>query len=84
MTMNQQMIPAGQFKAQCLGLMEQIQETQQPIVVTKRGVPMVTIMPYQNQTTPKQGLFGALKDTITIHEDIVAPINEHWDADKQS
>ncbi len=82
MTMNQQMIPAGQFKAQCLGLMEQIQETQQPVVVTKRGVPMVTIMPYKKEAVSKHGLFGALKATITIHQDVVAPIDEHWDADK--
>ncbi len=81
MTINQQMIPAGQFKAQCLGIMEHIQETQQPIVVTKRGVPMVTIIPYKNQVMPTHSIFGALKGTISIQGDIVAPIDEHWDAD---
>ena len=81
MTVNQQMIPAGQFKAQCLGLMEQIQETQQPIVVTKRGVPMVTIIPYKKEMVSKCKIFGALKGTITIHQDIVAPIDELWDVD---
>jgi prevent-host-death family protein len=28
---------AGQFKAQCLAVMDQVQETGEPVIITKRG-----------------------------------------------
>jgi prevent-host-death family protein len=36
-------IPAGQFKAQCLALMDQVAQSGRPIVVTKHGKPVVKI-----------------------------------------
>ena len=38
-----QKIPAGQFKAKCLALMDRVAESGQPLVVTKHGRPVVQI-----------------------------------------
>ena len=38
-----QKIPAAQFKAQCLALMDRVAESGRPIVVTKHGKPVVQI-----------------------------------------
>ena len=38
-----QKIPAGQFKAQCLALMDRVAQSGQPMVVTKHGKPVVQI-----------------------------------------
>ena len=38
-----QKIPAGQFKAQCLALMDQVAQSGRPMVVTKHGKPVVQI-----------------------------------------
>ncbi len=73
-------IPAGEFKAKCLGVIEDVHESGQPIVVTKRGVPVVMIVPYTEEESPKKQLFGLLKGSATIQGDIMEPINENWDA----
>lgn len=71
-------IPAGEFKAKCLQLMDEVQEKRQPLVITKRGKPVAKLVPVDD-TPPK--LFGALKGTVQICGDIVAPIDEVWEAD---
>jgi prevent-host-death family protein len=38
-----QKIPAAQFKAQCLALMDQVAQSGRPLVVTKHGKPVVQI-----------------------------------------
>ena len=37
-------MPAGAFKARCLSVMKQVQATGEPVVVTKRGVPVVKVV----------------------------------------
>ena len=71
-------IPAGQFKAQCLALMDEVEKTREPIVVTKRGKPVAKVVPAEPE---KDDLFGFWKGKITIHGDIVAPVfdEDEWD-----
>jgi prevent-host-death family protein len=38
-------IPAGEFKAKCLRLMEEVPQTGEPLLVTKRGKPLVKLEP---------------------------------------
>ena len=40
-----QKIPAAQFKAQCLAVMDQVAESGRAVVVTKHGKPVVQILP---------------------------------------
>lgn len=82
MDVSMETIPAGEFKSKCLGLIEEVHETGQPVIVTKRGVPVVMIIPYEPVEVPKAKLFGILKDSITINGDIISPIDEKWDADE--
>ncbi|HEV2523850.1 MAG TPA: type II toxin-antitoxin system prevent-host-death family antitoxin [Gammaproteobacteria bacterium] len=73
-------MPAGEFKAKCLGVMEDVHESGQPIIVTKRGVPVVMIIPYTEDEAPAKQLFGLLKGSATIQGNIIDAINENWDA----
>lgn len=75
-------IPATEFKAKCLGILEEVHDSGHPIIVTKRGVPFAMVIPYEIPETPKPKLFGILKGTIQIQGDIIAPIDDPWDADK--
>jgi prevent-host-death family protein len=70
-------IPAGVFKAQCLKLMEQVEKTRQPVIITKHGRPVAQLAPVPPAVA---ALFGYMKDTLKIRGDIVAPINEKWSA----
>jgi prevent-host-death family protein len=72
-------IPAGQFKATCLQLMEQVKRSRQPITITKRGKAVAKLVPADEPE--HRPLFGMLQGSIAIHGDIVAPTGEKWDAE---
>ncbi len=40
-------IPAGEFKAKCLKLMDQVRESGKEIVITKRGKPVAKLVPLE-------------------------------------
>ena len=72
-------IAAGEFKAKCLALLDEVSKRREEIVITKRGTPVARLVPI-NDTPPK--IFGRLAGTGKITGDIVSPIEEEWDADK--
>ena len=48
-TMKKRTIPAGQFKAECLKLIDQVADTREPLIVTKRGKPVVEVIPLRSR-----------------------------------
>ncbi len=74
-------IPAGEFKAKCLYLMEVVKTQKTPIIITKRGIPIAQLTPIEEKHPPK--IFGYLKDSITIEGDIISPIEENWEAENE-
>jgi prevent-host-death family protein len=42
-----QKIPAAQFKAQCLAVMDQVSQSGQPVIITKHGNPVVKLVPVE-------------------------------------
>ena len=70
-------ITAAEFKARCLKLMDEVQATQQPITVTKRGRPVARLVPIEPDEIPP--LFGCLKGSVTANDDLIAPIDVDWD-----
>ena len=73
-------VPAGAFKARCLTIMKEVQSTGEPVVVTKRGKPVVKVMPIAAETN---SLFGFMKEKVTIVGDIESPIPVEWEAMKK-
>ena len=55
-------IAAAKFKATCLRLMDRVAATGEPLEVTKRGKPLVRLVP-ASAPTPRL-IFGAAKDSI--------------------
>lgn len=70
---------ASIFKARCLKVMERVQKTGEPVIVTKRGKPMVKVLPAEQL---KDDLFGFMKGRIEIVGDIESPVVplSDWDA----
>jgi prevent-host-death family protein len=62
-----QQIPAAQFKAQCLAVMEQVAESGRPVVVTKHGKPVVQINPVKSN---EDEIFGFMAGKFRIIGDI--------------
>ena len=71
-------IPAGQFKAQCLKLMDEVNTRHEEVVITKRGKPVARLVPYEETSVP---IHGFMKNTVTIIGDVVSPTGEKWDAE---
>lgn len=72
-------IAAGQFKATCLAVLDEVQRERQEIVITKRGKPVARLVPVED---PLADHFARMKGTIDILGDIVGPTGEIWDADR--
>ena len=60
-------IPAGKFKAQCLAIMDRVQQSGEPVVVTKHGKPVVQIIPVQSD---ENEIFGFLAGKVRIVGDV--------------
>jgi prevent-host-death family protein len=71
-------ISAGEFKARCLKLMDDVARTHQPLIITKRGRPIARMVPLEDREPV--GLFGYMAGTATLHGDIVAPLDVAWEA----
>lgn len=69
---------AAEFKAKCLALMDQVQQTGEPVLITKNGRPVAELHPARGQ--PMALPFGLHRGAITIRGDIVTPIESHWNA----
>ncbi|MCH8108270.1 MAG: type II toxin-antitoxin system Phd/YefM family antitoxin [Chloroflexi bacterium] len=70
-------IKASEFKAKCLKIMDEVAATNEPVEITKRGVPVARLVPARQR--PKT-LIGALKGSIIIHGDIISPVDVEWNA----
>ena len=69
-------IPAGEFKARCLRLMDEVQESHREIVITKHGRPVAKLVPVED--VPADA-FGALRGSVRYVGDIVSPDPEAWE-----
>jgi prevent-host-death family protein len=64
-------IPAGEFKARCLRVMDEVLETRESVVVTKNGKPVVKLVPADAHA---KDVFGCLAGIVEIVGDIEAPV----------
>ena len=69
-------IPAGRFKAQCLRLLDEVAETGETIVVTKRGKPVAKVEAVEEPPSLRGSVIYLVSD-----EELIAPIDEVWNAE---
>lgn len=69
-------IPAGEFKAKCLAIMDEVQQRGGAYIITKRGVPVAKLVPVQVE---RRRLLGSMKGTVVTRGDVVKPLDEPWD-----
>lgn len=70
---------AGKFKAECLKVMDRVNATREPVIITKKGKPVAKLVPVDS--TPQDAL-GSLVGIIEIVGDIESPVlpPEAWEA----
>ncbi len=72
---SKRIVPAGRFKAECLALLDRVEQTGEPLVVTKRGRPVAEVVPVRATRR-------SLKGSVTVRGDILGPILDTWDVDR--
>ena len=66
-------LPAGEFKAKCLAVLDDVQRTGRVVVVTKRGRPVAQVVPLPAADSE------SLQGSVLFEEDLLSPIDVEWD-----
>ena len=72
-------LPAGEFKARCLAVMEEVRKNREPVLITKRGKPVAKLVPADKT---REELIGRLEGVILITGDVESPIEplDAWES----
>ena len=73
-------IKASEFKAKCLKIMDEVAATGETVVITKHGVPITELVPAKRRP---ESLFGAMKGSVTHMGEVISPIDEEWEAERE-
>ncbi len=65
-------ISISEFKSKCLGLIEQVHKTRQPLRITRHGKPVAEVIPAGPDR--KRNFVGDMIGTAKIVGDIVSPV----------
>ncbi|WP_377290260.1 type II toxin-antitoxin system Phd/YefM family antitoxin [Rhizobium sp. SG2393] len=80
--MSGKMIGAAEFKAKCLSLIDEVAETREPVIVTKRGKALAVLTPLP-PLQPSPSIVGALRGSVLRFDDPFAPVADgDWDANR--
>jgi prevent-host-death family protein len=72
-------VPAGEFKAKCLSLLDEVARKKIQIVVTKHGKSVAQVVPCPESEVES---VNPLKDSLVFEKDMVNPIGDEWEADR--
>ncbi|MEX2153854.1 MAG: type II toxin-antitoxin system Phd/YefM family antitoxin [Gemmatimonadaceae bacterium] len=72
-------IPAAEFKAKCLKVMETVRATGEEVVITKHGKPVARLVPVTYVSRP---FFGRNAGMTVFEGDMITPIDVEWEAER--
>jgi prevent-host-death family protein len=64
-------MPAGEFNARCLQVIEEVRKYRTPVVITKNGRPVAKLLP---PDSPAIDVFGCMAGSARIVGDLEAPV----------
>jgi len=65
-------ISISEFKAKCLGLIDQVDKTRQPLRITRHGRPVAELIPAGPDR--KRKFLGDMAGTVKFLGDVVSPV----------
>ena len=68
-------IPAGEFKAKCLALLDEVEGKGRTFVVTKRGRPVARVVPLEPSA-------GSLEGSLLDDSGLLDPSDDEWEAER--
>lgn len=74
-------LSVSRFKATCLAVLEKVRTTREPVLVTKRGVPIAEVVPVSRANDEPRPL-GVLIGRGTVLGDVIEPVvdPEEWES----
>ena len=74
-------VAISEFKAKCLGILEEVRKTRKPIRITRFGEPVAEVVPSTAEKNKGRKL-GGMAGTMKIVGDIIGPTGSlnDWDA----
>jgi len=75
--MSEWTVTATRFKAECLGLLDDVARTHRTLVVTKRGTPVAKVVP-ADEPIDLRGSVTFLVDD----DELIEPVGVEWDAER--
>lgn len=76
--MDPKSISTSELKARCSAVIEHVAREREAIVITRHGRPIARIVPVVEE---RETLFGFARGTITIHGDLIDPVDQEWEAE---
>ena len=76
-------VAISEFKAKCLGILEEVRKTRKPVRVTRFGKPVAEVIPPSPAESTGRRL-GSMVGTAKITGDIVGPTGswDDWEASR--
>ena len=72
----------SEFKAKCIGMINESQETGETLLITRRGKPVAMVGPARPE--PRKRVLGALEEVLKINGDIVnTDFSDDWEMLKE-
>jgi prevent-host-death family protein len=69
-------IPAGEFKAKCLAILDQVQAGGGSVTVTKRGKPVARVVPISVDRKTH-----SLAGSVLHEDDLIMPLHDVWNVE---
>lgn len=73
-------IPASRFKAQCLAILDRVERTRAPVVVTKHGRPVARLVPIE--ADPGQRDTRGSVQLLAREDEAYYGTGQDWEADE--
>jgi prevent-host-death family protein len=71
-------IKVSEFKAKCLHIIDEVNQTGKQILITKNGIPVSILQPHR---TAPATIFGLHKGKIQSKDDLISPLDIIWSAE---
>ena len=72
-------VPSTEVQTQILDMLEEVSEQRSEFVITKDGAPVARVIPIDRGRLRS---LEELRGSVTIVGDIIAPLDEAWEADE--
>ena len=76
---NDRTIMASRFKAECLAILDQVEQLKISVTVTKRGRPIARVVPLEDSDQP-QSMMGSVR-LVAEDDEAYYSTGEAWDAE---